>query len=205
MKIYKDLYWSIISPQTLFRAWEIFRSDKWKKPDVAAFEVGLERNIFGLYRDLKARTYKHGPYRGFWIHDPKLRRIHKAMVRDRVLHHAVYTVIYPIFEKSFISSSFSCRINKGSHKGVCYLKDVVRKVSRNYTKKCFVLKCDIQKFFDNVDHDILIGIIRKRIKDVAALELIEKIIASYYCGVTERERERERVRLCREKAYPSAI
>ena len=53
MKFYKDLYWSIISPKTLFRAWEIFKSDKRKKPDVALFERDIEKNIFDLYNELK--------------------------------------------------------------------------------------------------------------------------------------------------------
>ncbi|MEK7390855.1 MAG: RNA-dependent DNA polymerase, partial [Patescibacteria group bacterium] len=118
MKIYRDLHWLIISPQALFRAWEIFKSDKHNKADVAEFEVNLEQNIFDLYRDLKNRTYRHGGYKGFWIHDPKLRRIHKASVRDRVLHHAVFKVLNPIFEPTFIPTSFSCRLGKGTHKGI---------------------------------------------------------------------------------------
>ena len=81
----------------MFRAWDVFKSDKKNKLDVMDFELELERNIFDLYRDLKNGIYKHGPYKGFWIHDPKLRRIHKATVRDRVLHHAIFSVLNPIF------------------------------------------------------------------------------------------------------------
>jgi len=191
MKIYNDIYNSIISPENIFAAWNTFKSDKRNKLDVAWFERDIEKHIFQMYRDLRNQRYKHGPYRAFWIRDPKLRHIYKATVRDRVLHHAVCTVLNPIFEETFIPTSFSCRIGKGTHRGVRYLRDTVRKVSANYTRPCFVLKCDIRKFFDTVDHGILIGIIEKRITDEKTRLLLCELIGSYEQGVYERERERE--------------
>lgn len=193
MKIYKDLYWLIISPQSLFRAWEIFKSDKRNKPDVVAFELDLERNIFDLYRDLKNGTYKHGPYKGFWINDPKLRRIHKATVRDRVLHHAIFSVLNRIFESTFINDSYSCRIGKGTHKGMRKAEDIIRAVSKNNTRQCYVLKCDVRKFFDSVDHITLLTILKRKIKDIKTVWLIEEIVGSYASevGAFTRERERE--------------
>ena len=193
MKIYKDLYWLIISPKTLFHAWEVFKADKKNKLDVMDFELNLEKNIFDLYRDLKNETYKHGLYKGFWIHDPKLRRIHKATVRDRVLHHAIFNVLNPIFEPTFIPNSFSCRIGKGTHKGMKKVAEMIRTVSQNNTRKCYALKCDIRKFFDSVDQDILIKIIEKRVKDKKVNSLLRTIIFSYFTTY-ERERERERER-----------
>ncbi len=198
MKIYKDLYWSIISPQALFKAWEVFKSDKRNKADVLEFEKNLEQNIFGLYRDLKSETYRHGPYKGFWIHDPKVRRIHKAIVRDRVLHHATFSVLNKIFEPIFINDSFSCRIGKGTHKGVEKVSEMLRAVSKNNTRTCYALKCDVRKFFDSIDHEVLMNILRRRIKDVKTISLLERVIESYEkSGTWERERERERVQRCR--------
>jgi retron-type reverse transcriptase len=183
MKIYKDLHWSIISPKSLFRAWEIFKSDKRNKPDVAEFELHIEQNIFDLYRDLKNETYRHGPYKGFWIHDPKLRRIHKAVVRDRVLHHATFAVLNKIFEPTFIDDSFSCRIDKGTHKGVEKVVNMLRATSRNNTRPCYALKCDVRKFFDSVDHEVLKNILIKKIKDQKTISLLEEVIESYrMCG-----------------------
>lgn len=179
MKIYKNLYWSIISPASLFHAWDIFKKDKRNKPDVACFEFNLEDNIFKLYRELKNETYKHDFYVGFWIHDPKLRRIHKATVRDRVLHHAIFRVLNPIFEPTFIPDSFSCRIGKGTHKGVQKLSQMLQTISENNTKPCYALKCDIQKFFDSIDHDILFRIISRKIKDEKVLRLLKEIIDSF--------------------------
>ncbi len=208
MKFYKNIFDKIINPGNLFSAWSEFKSGKLRKPDVLEFEYRLEGNIFQLYRDLKYHTYKHDIYCTFYITDPKLREIHKAIVRDRVLHHAVYRVVYPIFQPTFISTSFSCQIGKGNHKGVDYLAKAIIKVSKNFTQPCFVLKCDIKKFFASVDHKILLEIIRRKIKDDDFNWLIEEIIGSFGTEIDsqptqiglfdfrsenrERERERER-------------
>lgn len=179
MKIYKEFFWLIISPQALFKAWEIFKSDKRSKPDVAEFEIHLEQNIFDLYRDLKNGTYEHGPYEGFWIHDPKVRRIHKATVRDRVLHHAIFRALNPIFEPTFIPNSFSCRVGKGTHKGVEKLREMIRAESRNNTRPCFALKCDVRKFFDSIDHTTLLKILSRRIKDKKVMCLMREVVGSF--------------------------
>ncbi|MBI4992071.1 MAG: hypothetical protein HZB99_02530 [Candidatus Harrisonbacteria bacterium] len=192
MKIYKNLFTKIISSENLFSAWEAFKIDKRKKSDALRFEWNLEENIFQLQRELKNKTYQHGPYTGFYIQDPKQRHIHKAVVRDRVLHHAIFSIINPIFESTFISTSFSCRIGYGTHRGVEALERAVRKVSKNGANPCFILKCDIRKFFDSVDHVTLLSIIKKRIKDSDTIWLLESIIESYKSVTFARERERER-------------
>jgi len=201
MKIYKKLFSKITDSQNLFLAWDEFKHGKRHKPDVAIFELDLEQNIFDLHRDLKNGIYKHGPYEGFWIHDPVLRRIHKATVRDRVLHHALFSILNPVFEPTFINNSFSCRVGKGTHKGVIKAIDIMRAVSRNNTRSCYALKCDIRKFFDSVDHSILLSIIRRKIKDSQVIDLIEKIVRSYVSNNSGFARERERER----EEFPSAI
>ncbi len=179
MKIYRDLFDRIISVENLFNAWESFKGDKRNKVDVMEFERNLEKNIFQLHRSLKSGIYRHGRYYGFYIRDPKQRHIHKANVRDRVLHHAIFSVINPIFEETFIATSFSCRIGFGTHKGVDALERKARMVAKNGTSDCFVLKCDVRKFFDSVNHDTLISILEKRIKDEKTIWLLQSIIESY--------------------------
>ena len=147
------------------------------------FEYKLEENIFQLYYELKEGTYKHGPYEDFWIQDPKQRHIHKALVRDRIVHHALFSALSPVFEPMFIYDSYSCRENKGSHKGIGRLARMLRKASKNNHKDCFVLKCDIRKFFKSVDHQILISIIGKRIKDPEAMWLIKETMESFPAGL----------------------
>ena len=161
MKIYKDIYSDIISLENLFSAWDKFKNGKRRRADVQQFEWRLEDNIFKLHYDLKNKNYRHGAYASFHIRDPKQRHIHKAEVRDRILHHAIFSVLNPIFEPTFIANSFSCRAGKGTHKGLETLKKQLNRVGGNSRKPCFALKCDIKKYFDSIDHWILTGIIKK--------------------------------------------
>ena len=187
MKTVDAIYDLIISPENLFAAWRRFKSGKEKKADVARFEWELEQNIFQLHRELQAGEYRHGPYKGFWIHDPKRRHIHKATVRDRVVHHALFRYLYWMYDPTFIPTSFSCRLGKGTHKGVAWLERHARKVSKNHTKHCYALKCDVKKFFDSIDHNTLLTILERKIKDKKLMDLLQEIISSFS---TERERER---------------
>ncbi|MBU2539692.1 reverse transcriptase/maturase family protein [Patescibacteria group bacterium] len=104
-------------------------------------------------------------------------------MKDRVLHHAVFRILYPIFDKSFISDSYSCRNDKGTHRAINRLQKFAGKVGKNSTKTCFVLKCDIKKFFDSINQDVLTNLIKKKIKDENAFWLIEKIIRSFNRGL----------------------
>jgi RNA-directed DNA polymerase len=146
---------------------------------VQRFELCLMDNIFTLHSDLINRTYKHGGYHAFNISDPKPRNIHKASVRDRLLHHAIYRVLYPYFDCKFIADSYSCRLGKGTHKALNRFRRFGYRVSQNNTKTCWVLKCDIRKFFANIDHAVLIQILQKHISDQQTLWLLEKIIGSF--------------------------
>jgi RNA-directed DNA polymerase len=179
MKNYKDIFEKMISLENLFQAWADFKSDKRNKKDVRRFEWKLEQNIFRLHRELRGRTYTHGAYSSFYIQDPKQRHIHKAKVRDRILHHAIFSALNPIFEPTFIPDSFSCRIGKGTHGGVLTLGKMIRKESKNYSRPCFILKCDIKKFFDSVDHEILLRIMNKRVTDPDVRHLLKEIVGSF--------------------------
>jgi len=139
-------------------------------------------NMIDLHNDLASKTYKHGFYYAFKINDPKTRDIHKASVRDRVLHHAIFRILYPYFEKKFIFDSYSCQVNKGTHKAIYRFRQLSRKVSANNTKSCWVLKCDIKKFFANIDHEVLKDILWKYIEDKDILWLLGVVINSFRAG-----------------------
>lgn len=179
--IHLNIFEKIISLENLFLAWKEFKKGKNKKEDVREFNLNLEENIFQLHQELKDNTYKHSNYTAFYITDPKLRHIHKACVRDRVLHHAVFRILYFIFNKGFIFDSYSCRLNKGTHRAARRLKVFCRRSSRNNSKNFFALKCDIKKFFDSVDQKILIDLITRKIKDRNVLCLLQVIIGSFCC------------------------
>ncbi|TSC82888.1 MAG: RNA-directed DNA polymerase (Reverse transcriptase) [Parcubacteria group bacterium Gr01-1014_20] len=183
MKTRGNLFQETISPEKLFLAWKEFKKGKLTKKDVLGFEYNLETNIFALHRELKSKTYRHGNYYGFYINDPKSRHIHKAFVKDRVVHHALFSVLNPIFEPTFIYDSYSCRKNKGSHKGIDRLRKFALRVSENNTKSCFILKCDIKKFFESVNHEILTGVLERKIKDEEIMWLVKVIIESFNPGI----------------------
>ena len=143
------------------------------------FEFAIEDNLFQLHNDLKHGAYKHNQYTPFYIIDPKLRHIHKATVRDRVVHQAIFRKLYPIFDKSFIHNSYSCRMDKGTHRGVYRLNEYCRKVSKNYRHTVYSLKCDIRKYFSSIDQIQLLELMKRKIYDAGAIELLDLIIKSY--------------------------
>lgn len=179
----------ITSVENLFFAWREFRRGKRDKPDVQFFERHLEDHIFILHEDLASGAYRHGPYERFHIFDPKHRIIHKATVRDRLLHHAVCRVLMPVFERSFIFDSYSCRTGKGTHAAVRRLEAFARKVSKNYRGPCYALQLDIRKVFDSVNHGILLKILQQKIPCPRTNALLTEIVESY----SSEKRERERV------------
>ncbi|MDP1625265.1 MAG: reverse transcriptase/maturase family protein [bacterium] len=146
---------------------------------MARFEFTLEDNLFNLHRELSEGTYRPELYEAFYVKDPKLRHIHKASVRDRVVHQAVYRVLYPTFDKGFIFDSYSSRNFKGTHRGARRLEIFIRKATRNWTRQAWCLKCDVRKFFDSIDHKILSLLISESVSDARTMELIKTILASF--------------------------
>ena len=181
MKLWHDISPNLITIENLFKSFYLFRKGKTKSNDLLLYERNLEDNLFDLYEKLKSKRYKPGPYTGFYINDPKVRLIHKANIEDRVVHHLTGQKLEEIFEPTYIAHSYACRKNKGTHKGVLDLQRFTKKVSRNNTRACFALKCDIKKFFASVNHGILFKeILSKRVKDKEFLNLLKKIIYSFY-------------------------
>ncbi len=170
----------VISIENLFFAWKKFSKGKRSHPDAVSFEMRLEEHLFSLHERLANGTWTNDPYVCKRIADPKPRIIHIASVRDRVLYQAVYQQLYQVFDKTFIHDSYASREGKGTHAGVKRFEDFARKVSSNYTKPAFVLKCDVKKFFDGIDHGILFALISGRITDERLLELLQVVIGNFW-------------------------
>ena len=185
----RSSYSSLISIENIFQAWEEFKKGKCKKLDVQVFERNLEDNLFLLHARLINKTYKHGKYMEFYVSDPKRRHTHKAEVADRIVHHLLYKYLYGVFDKTFIYDSYSCRLDKGTHRAVRRLERFTRGVSKNYTQDCWVLKLDIKKFFASVDHEILKELIKTKVKDRDIFWIIGEIIDSFYTGHSRLDRE----------------
>lgn len=169
----------ICSLANLFSAWKEFKQDKSKKQDIEEFSVAVEDYIFKLHQVLMSGNYHHSSYYSFYICDPKRRHIHKPMVLDRILHQAIFRVLEPVFDKTFIFDSYSSRTSKGTHRACLRSKTLAWRLSRNNTRSVWVLKCDIKKFFDSVDHSILLKIIERKITDEKTNKLLAQIINSF--------------------------
>lgn len=173
-------YNHIISLKNIHEAWREFVSGKKYKKDVAEFLLKLSENTYKLHTDLKDKIYTHGPYEAFAVNDPKPRSIHKAGVRDRLLHHALYRQLYLYFDQKFIYDSYSCRDFKGTHRALDRLTQFAREVSKSNRRTCWVLKCDIRKFFASIDQSILIDILKRHIFDPDTIWLIQNVINSFH-------------------------
>jgi len=169
MKRSGGLWPQVVSFENLHRAaYQVLRG---KRGQIQAGEFfsNLEGELFQLQRELVGHYYEPGPYRTFWIQDPKPRLISAAPFRDRVVHHALVNVIEPVYERRFIFDSYACRTGKGTHKAL----DQFVRWGRSTR---YVLKMDIRKFFPSLDHEILKATIRRTIKDNEILRLCDLII-----------------------------
>ncbi len=169
----------IVLLENLCEAWQEFIRGKRKKKDVQEFAFHLSDEIVSLHEELVSGTYRHGSYHEFRINDPKPRVIHKASVRDRLLHHALHRKLYPYFASRFIADSFSCQKDKGTHRALDRFRQKIMSVSHNHTKTCWVLKCDIRKFFASVDQCVLVELLEECITDQRLVLLLCEIIGSF--------------------------
>lgn len=166
----------------MFSAWKVFRRGKTNKKDVIDFEMHLEDNIFSLYEEVKNDKYVHSQYAYFQIFDNKKRDIYKAEVRDRIIHQIIYDHLISCFEPAFISDSYASRVNKGQYKALetfCYFI----KLASSTNKNCYILKCDVRKYFDSIDHNILLDLIKEKVSCEKILKIITEIISSYHLSL----------------------
>ena len=174
-----DLYAELCSYENLELAFKKARKGKTLKLYVIEFEANLDENLKQLQQELLFHSYRPKPLETFILRDPKTRKISKSDFRDRVVHHAICNIIEPLFEKCFIFDSFANRLGKGTFKAIERFEHFARKVSRGFTRPCFVLKADIRHYFETVDHKILLSILQRRIDDKQLLWLIQVILQNY--------------------------
>ncbi|MEK6938976.1 MAG: reverse transcriptase/maturase family protein [Nanoarchaeota archaeon] len=130
-------------------------------------------------QQLLFHSYQPRPLETFILRDPKTRKISKAHFRDRVIHHALCNVIEPLFEKSFICDSYANRIGKGAFKAIKRFEHFSKEITKNYAFPAYVLKADIRHYFETVNHDTLLKILKSKIKDARIVWLIKKILKNH--------------------------
>ncbi len=166
-----DLFDSMLDPVYLEECYKRAARGKRDRIAVARFATELESNIHEIIESLDTETYDFGPYRSFYVLEPKLRYIESACFPDRVVHHAIFGRLEPLFDMGFYEHSYACRAGRGSHAAMSQLKTWLRNPNLKY-----YLKCDVRKFFPSIDREILLKMLRRRIEDKKMMRLLEKLL-----------------------------
>lgn len=174
----KNEFEKVLTYDNLMKAHNLSKKGKGYRKEIILFELKKEEYIMWLYEQLKEGIYKHGSYTTFYVTEPKKRKIEKSKCIDRIVHRFyVDNFMKPYFEKQFINTSYACIKNRGMHKA-CLDVQKTMKHCKNIWKNYYILKMDIRKFFDNIDKDILLKILERKIKDKKVLWLTKEIIYS---------------------------
>lgn len=153
----------------LLEAWWEVKHNKSYFFTILAYEQNLAVNLSNLLESLENGTYRPEKLRLFYVHDPKTRLIEAPVLQDRIVQHALLSVIGPLIEKRFIDHSYACRVKKGTHAASDQLKSYLV----NYKNSGYYLKIDIEKFFYSIDHRVLDGQLRQIIKCEDTLSLLK--------------------------------
>jgi len=178
MNIFHKNYDELFSLDNIFLAWRIFRRGKAGKREVMDFEMHLEDHLFRLFEQLRVGRYRHLLYKFFQIFDNKKRDIHKAEIIDRIVHQIVYDHLLSIFEPIFIRDSYASRIDKGQYRAIDTLRYFI-KLAGDRDGDCYVLKCDVRKYFDSIDQKILADLIGEKVFCDETMDIIREIVSSY--------------------------
>ena len=146
------------------------------KIKIEKFDEYYVSNITLVKNILDSKNYKPGKYNIFIIKEPKVRLIMSLNIIDKIINHLVCEyLLVDIFDNSLIDTNVATRVNKGTH---YEYKKLVKYLNKNISNKLYILKFDISKYFFNINHDIVKKIIRTKIKDKDALNILDNIIDS---------------------------
>ena len=172
MKRHGNLYPAICKLDNIYLAYKKAIKGKLAYHNVRHVMNEERISLLRIQEMLETKTFKTSPYHVRTIFEPKERLIYiLPFFPDRIVHHALMNIVSPIWESMFIADSYACIEGKGIHVGSQRTMEFVR-------RNGYCLKCDISKFYPSIDHDILLNIIRRKIKCKDTLWLIEEIIRS---------------------------
>jgi RNA-directed DNA polymerase len=138
---------------------------------VAAFLTDFEPEVLALERELRDGSYRPLPLTRFRIRDPKPRTISAAAFRDRVVHHALCAGLEPRFERYADFDSYACRVGKGNLAAVQRLQALCH-------HHAWYVKLDIRHYFETVDHEVLLALLARLVRDERVLGLCTTILAA---------------------------
>jgi len=189
MKTFKNPYEKIASKKNLILAWKKARKGKTKKDYVIEFEKDLPHHLNNLHEELISQTYSPKSLQTFILRDPKTRKISKSEFRDRIIHHALCNIIESIFDKTFIEDNCASRINKGSIFALNRFEKFRGKITKNSTSSGYCFKADIKHYFEEINHEILLEILQRKIKCEKTVWLIKQIMQNKIARERERDAE----------------
>jgi hypothetical protein len=176
------------SVEAVDRAARACAQRKRSRPDAIAFRARSGEEVLALARRLERGDYTPQPGIVFVTERPKLREVHAAPFRDRVVHHLLHALLEPFFEKRFIADSFACRRGKGTHASAARLREHMRRVTREGHVRAFALQLDVKSFFPSVHKPTLLALLdraRGHVPD-AALALAKRIVEHDAAAVARR-------------------
>lgn len=162
--------------ENMLKAYERTSVTKRNSKEAIRYSIDLETNITNLVVSIKNGNYKIGKYRQFIIYEPKKRSIRALAYKDRIVHQwFVGEFIKPFFVPRFIKDTFACIDGRGTHKAVETLQRYMRK---NYKENpdFYILKCDIKKYFYNIDKQILFDILKRHMIEEKLIDFTRKMI-----------------------------
>ena len=159
-------------------SWAFWRAGRGKRDrrEVREFEADIDRRLTRLGDEIRSGRPRVGDYVSFVVRDPKRRIIHAPRFRERVLHHAMMKHMEPVFERSLVDDTFACRFGKGTLRAVHRAQEHLRRYP-------WFVKIDVRRFFDSVDHEVLLRMLRHRFKDPRVIDLARTVVASYRTDV----------------------
>lgn len=175
------MFFKITCWENLLCAYYHARCDNRYKYPACRFSFFLESSLIKLRDELLDNSYYPSAYTYFVIKDPKERNVAAPSFRDRVVQHALASVIEPIFEKIFIEDTYACRKGRGTHFGAKRVKKflMAARCIHGKDKNIYVLQCDIRKFFQSISWDTLLELISKKIKSPQTIDLLQKIVTTH--------------------------
>lgn len=155
--MYKDI---ICSFENLYMAYKKAKAGKKFNGSTARFEMMSLEGVHLLKEQLENQTYRMAPYNEFKIYEPKERVIQSCSFKDKVVQHCLCdNVLHPILSKQFIECNYAGQIGKGTLFGMNKLKEHMETHYLCHGIDGWILKCDITKFFYQIDHEILKDIV----------------------------------------------
>jgi len=173
MKRANNLYNLIATHENIRKAFWKAAKGKKTSSEVIQFQRDFDASIQRLREQLLSHTPDVGHYHFFVVRDPKVRTICAASFPERVLHHAIMNYCEPVLDSYAIFDSYACRKGKGNRKALAKAQVFTRRYA-------WYLKLDIRKYFDSIDHSIVMQLLARRFKEEELLALFYTVLNTYH-------------------------